>query len=371
MVFIIYGLSNFMIAKYLLTWLRTMLKNIPSAPFYVIYSIAAISIFAAYAIPTKLFIQKYIAVFSYYWISFFFYSFIMISLALIIIAIGFLLRIIPKKTLPSVVKVTGFVILIAFSFIIIFGRINAFNIKHKTYNVEITKETELKELNIVLISDLHLGHINGIKHIKKAVKKINELNPDIVLIAGDIFDGDFEALHDDKAAIEEFNRIKAKYGVYACLGNHDAGNTYRQMIYFLEKSSINVLFDEVKLIDSAFVIAGRRDSRPIGDIDNERIKELIIEKDYTKYPVIVLDHQPSNINEYKTEIDLIVAGHTHKGQIFPANLITKKIYDVDYGYYQKSENTPQVIVTSGVGTWGPPLRIGTDNEIVQIKISFK
>lgn len=85
-------------------------------------------------------------------------------------------------------------------------------------------------------------------------------------------------------------------------------------------------------------------------------------------PVIVMDHQPANMIEYGNEVDLILSGHTHQGQIFPANLITNAMFTVDYGYYQKDKDSPQVIVTSGVGTWGPPLRIGTNSEIVQITI---
>jgi len=98
------------------------------------------------------------------------------------------------------------------------------------------------------------------------------------------------------------------------------------------------------------------------------ISEFVICEDKT-LPVIVLDHNPANIAEYTTEADLILSGHTHKGQIFPANLFTKWMYTVDYGYYQEKEGFPHVIVTSGVGVWGMPMRIGTDCEIVSIKIT--
>jgi len=79
-----------------------------------------------------------------------------------------------------------------------------------------------------------------------------------------------------------------------------------------------------------------------------------------------MDHNPSKIEEYGNEIDLILSGHTHRGQMFPANLIIKALYAADYGRYQKDDNSPQVIVTSGAGTWGMPMRIGSNNEIVMI-----
>ena len=86
--------------------------------------------------------------------------------------------------------------------------------------------------------------------------------------------------------------------------------------------------------------------------------------------MIVLEHNPKNIDEYNNDVDLILSGHTHKGQIFPANLITKLLYTIDYGYLKEKNNNPNVIVTSGVGTWGMPFRIGTNNEIVNIKIKL-
>jgi hypothetical protein len=83
-------------------------------------------------------------------------------------------------------------------------------------------------------------------------------------------------------------------------------------------------------------------------------------------PVIVMEHNPAHIGEYGKEVDLILAGHTHKGQAFPGSLVTRAMYTVDYGYYQKDTDSPHVIVTSGAGTWGTPMRVGTNNEIVSI-----
>jgi predicted MPP superfamily phosphohydrolase len=83
-------------------------------------------------------------------------------------------------------------------------------------------------------------------------------------------------------------------------------------------------------------------------------------------PIVVMDHDPSNIKQYDNKVDLLLFGHTHKGQIFPANLITNAMYVADYGHYQKDNDSPHIVVTSGVSTWGPPMRIGTNNEIAVI-----
>ena len=138
---------------------------------------------------------------------------------------------------------------------------------------------------------------------------------------------------------------------------------------FLKDASITLLAENYTVIDKRLVLAGRLDSSPIGSNKNQKRKDfnkIIAEKDKT-LPTIVLDHNPKNINEYNGNADLILCGHTHKGQMFPLNLITSLIYDVDYGQYSSKSNV-QAIVTSGIGYWGPPVRVGTNSEIVSIKI---
>ncbi len=121
------------------------------------------------------------------------------------------------------------------------------------------------------------------------------------------------------------------------------------------------------IVDERFIVAGRRDSAPIG-YSGELREELDIP--VSDLPVIVMDHQPSNIDEYGSEVDLIVSGHTHRGQMFPFNYATDLLFDVDYGYYRESDDSPQVIVTSGAGSWGPPMRVYSRSEIVQIDFYF-
>ena len=165
---------------------------------------------------------------------------------------------------------------------------------------------------------------------------------------------------------EMFSEIKASYGVYACLGNHDAGAGYEGMLEFLDKAQIHLLEDEEVLIGQKIILAGRKDSGPIGG-QGEKRKALEDMPDAEKYPKIVLDHRPENIEEYGKDTDLILCGHTHQGQMFPFNLVTGAVLKANYGYYRQGQEGPQAIVTSGAGTWGPPMRVGTDNEIVVIQ----
>ena len=142
------------------------------------------------------------------------------------------------------------------------------------------------------------------------------------------------------------------------------------MASFLELSNFCLLNDTSVIIDNRLVLVGRLDGSPIGGYGTLKRKDFtqILTPEMKNLPVVVLDHNPANIHEYGEEADLILCGHTHKGQLFPANLITKVMYTIDYGYYQKDAKSPQVIVSSGVGYWGMPMRVGTQCEIVSIRI---
>ncbi len=253
---------------------------------------------------------------------------------------------------------------------VVYGFYNAKQLKVVNYDIVIEDNALENELNIVLISDVHLGAIGAEDRLESIVAKINSLNPDIICIAGDFFDNDYNAIKDPEGAIETLKKLQSKYGTYLCFGNHDSGSTVPQMKEFLEKSEIHPLYDESVIIDGKFVLVGRLDKSPIGgyrDMERKDTNELLAEID-TSLPIIVMEHNPARIDEYPNEVDLILSGHTHKGQIFPGAIITDIMYTVDHGYYRENTTSPHVIVSSGVGTWGMPMRVGTRSEIVQITL---
>ncbi len=253
----------------------------------------------------------------------------------------------------------------------VYGFANARQIDHVSYEIDLQGKQDISDLNVVMISDLHLGAIGSESRLETVVAQINAKQPDLVCIAGDFFDTDFAAIQDPQTAIQTLRGIRATYGVYACLGNHDGGETLAQMVDFLEQADIHLLSDSYTVIDDRLVLVGRLDGAAIGGYGDRARKPLadFFAREDTSLPVIVLDHNPANIHEYSTEADLILCGHTHKGQIFPGNLFTNWMYTVDYGYYRKDAQSPHVIVTSGVGTWGMPMRVGTDCEIVTIRFT--
>ena len=252
----------------------------------------------------------------------------------------------------------------------LYGFINARQIDHVTYEIPLQNKTDISDLNMVLISDLHLGAVGLEENLEHIVTEINALQPDIVCVAGDFFDTDFNAIRDPEAALKTLRKIQSTFGVYACLGNHDAGPTVEKMLSFLEQANINLLSEDYTIIDERLILVGRLDDAPIGDYGEQTRNEfskILLPVDNT-LPVVVLDHNPINVRTYDDEpVDLILCGHTHKGQLFPGSLVTNAIFTVDYGYYQHDDQSPHVIVTSGVGYWGMPMRVGTDCEIVSIK----
>jgi len=322
-------------------------------------------------------IKRIISGISAYWMGFFVYFLIFFLLADIIILFGSLLKFIPAPMPQSVRFFAGLTVILLTTGIISYGIFNANQIKQASYNVKLNDKELTPEMKIVLVSDLHLGAFNSEKNLERVVQEINKVNPDLVCLAGDIFNDNFNAIRNPLKVNDLFKSITSNYGVYACLGNHDGGNTFDQMINFLEQSNIKLLNDDYMIIDEKLILIGRVDPSPIGGFNGlkrKNIKEITALLNANpaladaQMPVVVMDHNPSNIEQYGNEFDLIISGHTHGGQIFPGGLFTNAIFTVDYGYYQKDAGKPHVVVTSGAGTWGMPMRIGTNSEIVNINL---
>lgn len=241
------------------------------------------------------------------------------------------------------------------------------------------------DLKIVLVSDLHLGYNIGLRQMEKMVAKINAEKADLVVIAGDIFDNEWEAVQEPARMAELLRGIRSKYGVYACYGNHDieepilAGFTFRQrapkasspqMDAFLSDAGIQLLRDEGVLIAGSFYLYGRADAQRPGAGISERKSPQEITQDMDKTrPIIVIDHQPRELAALAAAgVDIDLCGHTHDGQMFPGNLVVRPFWENFYGYLQKG--SMHNIVTSGVGLFGPNMRVGTKAEICPITVHF-
>lgn len=276
------------------------------------------------------------------------------------------------------------VIIISFS-----GIYHAKHIKVTPYKITVDKSApDMDSLKIVLLADTHFGYNSGAVHAQEIVDKINEQNPDLVCIAGDIFDNEYDAVREPEKISEILRTIRSKYGVYACWGNHDlnepilAGFTFKhkkedskqlkdpRMKRFLQNSNIQLLEDEAVLIDNSFYVVGRKDASLIEKIEEKRKTPAQLtqklDKDKT---IIVIDHQPKELQDIADAgVDLDLCGHTHDGQTFPGNYTVKFLWENPCGYLQKG--SMHNIVTSGSGVWGPAMRVGTDSEICTINLTF-
>ncbi len=232
-------------------------------------------------------------------------------------------------------------------------------------NLSVDNPTQNKELTIVAASDIHLGISIEKKRLQSYVKLINDQHPDIVLLAGDISDRSMIPVVLQNMD-EELRAIKSKYGTFAINGNHEHyAEKPDATAEYLKAAGIHFLQDESSLVDSSFYVIGRNDRT------NHSRKSLaaIVEGLDKKIPRILLDHQPYLLKEAENnDIDLQISGHTHNGQFFPGNLFVKNMYELGYGYLKKGKT--HYYVSSGLGIWGPQYRIGTQSEIVVIKLKL-
>jgi uncharacterized protein len=269
-----------------------------------------------------------------------------------------------KIKLISFLSVAGSVILLTIA-----GSWNARTPIIKKMKLKVDKTTNsFSKLNIVLASDIHLGTIIHNSKLEKIVDKINHLKPDIILLAGDVFDEDITTLIEMNTA-SILAKLTSKYGVYAIPGNHEYFSGIDDAIAYLQQGNITILRDSSLLVAEKFYLVGR-DDRSGNRFNKTRkpLDELMNDLDKS-FPVIMMDHQPFNLEEAQNNgVDLQVSGHTHHGQFFPFNLITNRVYELSWGYKQKGAT--HYYVSCGVGTWGPPVRLGNRPEIVNIELEF-
>ncbi len=321
-------------------------------------------------LPISYSLKRFFGTLGAYFMGFYAYGLMLFLVRDGLRILGKLIKIKGELAGVDLLTASSFLITVLSLALVIYGTIHAGNIKTVSYEVDSYAQSLPEKMKIVLLSDLHLGAVGGERRLPDILKKVQAEEPDLVLLPGDIFDDDFMLLRDPERAIKLFQEVESTYGIYASLGNHDGGKTYPKMLQFLEESGITVLQEEHQVVADSFVILGRLDPSPIGGFGDRKRKETneVLSSLPEDLPVIVLDHTPSHVEQYGKEVDLVVSGHTHKGQIFPFQLGTKLLFEVDYGFYQRNEEAPVYIVTSGAGTWGPPMRVGTNSEIVSITL---
>ncbi|MEK4566630.1 metallophosphoesterase [Alkalihalobacillus sp. FSL R5-0424] len=274
---------------------------------------------------------------------------------------------------PSLhIPLIGTIVVIGLTILLLWGSRNNWSTVIRPYSLNIQKQGKTKsKLRILVASDVHLGHIKGNRFLKNLIKITGEVQPDIIFIPGDLLDGEIEPFKRNQMN-ETLRLLKAPLGVYAVLGNHEYyGGAVDEFVQLVEEAGIHLLQDEAVEINESFYVVGRKDKTAESDRYGGRqtVEELLAPLDHEK-PILLLDHQPYHLEKAeKAGADMMISGHTHRGQMAPNHFITSRLFELDYGYKQKGKM--HALVSSGYGSWGPPIRIGSRSEVLQIDLTFE
>jgi predicted MPP superfamily phosphohydrolase len=212
-----------------------------------------------------------------------------------------------------------------------------------------------------LVSDTHLGHVRTYGFSRRIVTRLQRLQPDVVFIAGDLYDG---TKADLDRLVGPWKELSTPFGAYFVTGNHEEFSDPAKYLHAIKRSGVRVLNNEKVTIDGLQIIGvNYRDSG-----NPERFRSILqraaLDRGRTS---ILLAHAPHGLRIAEEEgISLQVSGHTHGGQLFPFTWIASRLYG-EYTYGLKQFGNMTVYTSSGAGTWGPPMRVGTQPEIVLIR----
>lgn len=263
----------------------------------------------------------------------------------------------------------GATVFILASVIVFGGHINALWINVKEIPLTIHKKVlGPPEVKILMASDIHLGALIGERREKKLLDIIRQQKPDLVLLCGDLVDGEIAPVL-RKNLGRHIQEISTPLGVYAITGNHEYIGGISKTLPYLQSIHIKVLIDSVVALPNGIQLVGRNDhASGRGSHGPKPLTDLLKGVDLTK-PVIVMNHQPFNLQEAAdAKVDLHLSGHTHHGQMWPVNYITQAIFELSWGYLKKGDTN--FYVSSGYGTWGPSVRVGNRPEVVVFKLKF-
>lgn len=293
------------------------------------------------------------------WLGFAFYLFLASCVIALLYFLAFLLRFD-----PHLVEFTGILFFLAAFVVSLYGVLHANNILIKQIDVPVLNlPIAWKNRKIAWVSDVHLGAVHGKDFMTRVVHKLQTINPDMLFIGGDLYDG---VKVNETEIIQPLSRINPPLGVFFVTGNHEEFHDPVKYSKAIKSIGIRVLNNEIVDIGGLQIIGvDDRDS-----IDISKFKQILSGLHInTSKPAVLLKHEPSGLESAEAAgITLQISGHTHRAQVFPLNLITSLIFK-GYDYGLRKFGSMYVYTSSGVGTWGPPLRVGSDSEIVVFKFT--
>lgn len=382
-----YVLVNLYLARWVLRWTGACHHicgtRVFRAAFIAVYALVASAPLTGFLVQSPYALRKALLQTGNYWFGW------MLYLALAVLAVELALYVIRRvrgkdfEQMQNVRRVQGGVALALVCTVSVYGMVHAGRLYVTGY--EVTVQGSGADMTVALLADLHLGYSTDPDYIERAVDEINAMQPDMVIIAGDIFDNDYAAVPEPERIAAALAALDSTYGTYACWGNHDAaepilaGFTWDtpdgnkndpRMTQFLERSDVTLLEDEVVTLANGVQLAGRSDPSRSKKLGEARLDaaELLAACD-ADAPVFVIDHQPDDTAALaQAGADLILSGHTHDGQLFPGNLLMRLLWDNPCGCVQRDGTAS--VVTSGLGVWGPDMRVGTRSEVVCLTVHF-
>ena len=293
------------------------------------------------------------------WVAFGYYT---LLFALVHFVLWLIFKLLPF-TLP--LDKIAMVTLVASCLTVTFGSLRAFTPVVRTEHIVTNKLPAGTSYRLALISDVHLGRILGRSYAEKLVQRVNQLEPDAVLIAGDLIDERITYVEEENS-LAALAKLNAPKGVYLAFGNHEYIDNPALWHKMVQANGIKVLRDASTVIDGRLKLTGLNDYSRNRDLSS--LKALAWEND--KYYSILIDHQPRKMETAAADgYDLYLSGHTHTGQLFPNRPVTKRMYQLDYG--RRDFGKLIAITSSGYGFWGPPVRTEAAPEIVLIELNGK
>ena len=247
-----------------------------------------------------------------------------------------------------------------------FGAYYAFHVYETTYNIKTNKD--INDFKIVFLSDSHIGTTFDGDGFYKHMEKISKIDCDVFVVIGDFIDDDTKKEDLVKSA-KALSLIKPKYGSYFVYGNHDAGYfnnrnyTNDDLKNELKKNNITILEDEIVELDNIYLV-GRKDKRYK---DRKSIQELVNDIPKDKY-IISLNHQPNDYENEKNNVDLVLSGHSHGGQMFPLAYLGKLSGSNDEAYGLHTRGNTNYIVSSGISDWRAHFKTDAIAEYVIVNI---
>ncbi len=248
----------------------------------------------------------------------------------------------------------------------VYGYFEAKNIRVEQVTVKTSKlSKEAGRIRIVQISDLHVGLIVREERLKRIISQVLALDPDILVSSGDLVDGQIDRIEGIADILKD---VRPRYGKFAITGNHEYYAGIQQSLAFTKKAGFKVLRGQAVSIKGIITIAGvdDRTGMRFGSFSGTPETELLSGLDQDKF-IILLKHKPIVDRNSLGTFDLQLSGHTHKGQLFPFNLVTKLYFPRHAGYVRLPRDSA-LYISRGTGTWGPPMRVLSPPEVTVIDL---